>query len=81
MANGLIVVPVSEWRTKRAVGTPELGTVAWTGTAHETVVVTVVLNSTPVKLQFPGGRPVRVVDEAYNELSGRELLIRWERTD
>ena len=40
-----------------ACGYPEPGTAAWTGTAHETVVVTVVLNSTPVNLQLPGVKP------------------------
>ena len=62
-----------------AARTPEPGTVAGTGTAEETVVVTVILGSTPVELRFPSDKPVRATDEAYNELLGRELLIRWER--
>ncbi len=59
---------------------PKPGIFAWTGTAHETVMVTLTLGEGTIELKFPSGKPVRVTDEVYNKLLGRTLLIRWERT-
>ena len=60
---------------------PKSGVAAWTGTAHETVVITIIVEGKSVQLRFPGGRPVRVTDEVYDELHGCGLLIRGERAE